>query len=63
MGQQGFVLAYQWGEVSESLRDNSGVPRARLGIYHAIGKEEPDGRDKMAAAIVKQLKHGVYRTP
>ncbi|WP_421272379.1 DUF2989 domain-containing protein [Aeromonas taiwanensis] len=63
MGQKGFEQAYLWGKVSESFQEQQEVSSVRLGIYHAIGKEEQERLDEQAAVIVDALKQGTYRTP
>ena len=63
MGQKRFDQAYLWGKVSESFQESPEVSATRLGIYHAIGKEEQETLDDQAATIVDALRQGSYRTP
>ena len=55
MGQKRFDQAYLWGKVSESFQESPEVSATRLGIYHAIGKEEQETLDDQAATIVDAL--------
>ena len=63
MGQKAFDLAYQWGKVSESFQETPEVSSTRLGIYHAIGKEQQERLDQAAATIVDALREGSYQAP
>lgn len=63
MGQKAFDLAYQWGKVSESFQETPEVSSTRLGIYHAIGKEQQERLDQAAATIVEALRQGSYQAP
>lgn len=63
MGQKRFDQAYLWGKVSESFQESPEVSATRLGIYHAIGKEEQETLDDQAATIVDALRQGSYHTP
>ena len=63
MGQKRFDQAHLWGKVSESFQESPEVSATRLGIYHAIGKEEQETLDDQAATIVDALRQGSYRTP
>ena len=49
--------------MSESFQESPEVSATRLGIYHAIGKEEQETLDDQAATIVDALRQGSYRTP
>ena len=39
------------------------VSSTRLGIYHAIGKEQQERLDQAAATIVDALREGSYQAP
>ena len=63
MGQKQYGLAYLWGKVSESFQETPEVSSTRLGIYHAIGKEQQERLDQAAATIVDALREGSYQAP
>ena len=48
--------------MSESFQESPEVSATRLGIYHAIGKEEQETLDDQAATIVDALRRELPHT-